>query len=385
MPDLTDAELRTALAHIRNAYRDQGIQFRDLADWATDLANQNEHTEAVLDAILTGGIVDNPNPIPPVKTVELAPYEPMITGPKTGISGRDLTGEQIGGLFNYVPRGQPMPSGNGGWPNYTRPQGQYDTGWAKIVGSREGMLLVEMERDGHLNHSATTEFQQHLLFGWAEKSDLVGHAGAYFQARFAIDNARFRTLKLGGLVGFNDQANDRWNRWPGGLAHPGSRNFSVRAVVNWDDNQARPCLSLYLYLGADLDVTKLQIDGTATPRVELSNRLRTVEVVARNGPPIVADVDYVFRIEADNRSGRPRHARLLLAEAGAPSNRSYQWEEVMRLSGFTWATEGAALFTRAYPQLMFGGRDLSFAPHDGSNPVASTVRYGHIAAGRLID
>ncbi|MCP5034426.1 MAG: hypothetical protein GY939_21710 [Actinomycetia bacterium] len=287
--------------------------------------------------------------------VEPAPDGRLIVSGPHLVAGNDYTGRQLGDRF-FDGDGHPYPTS---WPSYTRPQGQLDHGWAGIEALDTDMMRLTLTRAGHPSHSATTLMEQHLHLDQANPS-----TGGLRQVSITFDVAHrsgesFRTLKNPGLVGFN---NPDWVEWPGG-GHHGNQNFSVRVVQNSDDGNG-PRWSAYLYLGPLTGAQDITYAGSPNPRFTIDNGTanvgRTVEIVARNGPPIKPDTLYSVRLEAD--AGTPgQHngsLRYLVKEEGA------DWVEVMHLTKIMWALDGAGLWTRAYPVVMYGGRDASFAPQN---------------------
>ena len=288
-----------------------------------------------------------PDP-PPVGVEPAAEIQTLVAGPYLE-RGDVYTGQQMGHLYRDRDW-NPMRSD---WPNYTRPQGQYRDGWCGINAVEPDMMRLTLTRDGHPDYSATTLMEQHLIFDETEPDD--GVKRAVYECEFKrVTGEQFKTIKLGGLVGFDGN----WQQWPGGGSH-GRANFSVRAVLN-DTWGVGPRLSAYLYLGKAGQASDLVIWGMDTATF-WSNQDHTVEITPRDGPVIEAGVSYQLRIEAD--AGHPGAAdgslRMLLRVV-----RPGPWELVLRVDNIMWALQGRGVWNRGYPMVMYGGRDESFAPQN---------------------
>lgn len=289
--------------------------------------------------------------------------------------GVDYTGQQLGGWYRDGD-GEPFSFG---WPSPTRPQGQFDHGWAGIEAIEEDMMRLTLSRAGRGPHAATTAMEQHVPL---DRTDPT--VGGHQRVSLTFDVAHrsgepFRTMKNPGLVGFN---NPDWSQWPGGGRH-GAENFSVRVVHNSDDGHG-PRWSAYLYLGVPTSPDDFTYTGSPDPRVVVDNkssagRGHVIEVVARNGPAIKPDTLYTVRLEVDaGTPGQPDGSlRYLVREEGG------EWVEVMELTELQWAAHGAGLWTRSYSVVAYGGVDESFAPQNASQ--TGVVDLGRIQVHQLAD
>ena len=339
------------VATLREIADDIGVKARQLAGLVADLPDPDPEPTPDPD----------PDPEPVPGGVEPEPGEVLVRGPYLE-AGQAYTGTQMGGLYRDG-TGYAMRANTDGWPNYTRPQGQYDGGWCDIetTPGENDMMRLTLTREGHPYYSATTLLEQHLIFD--QDTPANGVARAAFQCDFRRETSeRFKTLKLGGLVGFDGD----WTQWPGGGSH-GPANFSVRAVLN-DVRNIGPHLGLYLYLGQsgqDLTVTGPE-GGEIT--FYWSNDDHSVEILNLGSQAIEPYTRYSARVEADVPAGK---CRLLLY-----SHDTDEWVEIMGVEGFTWAPQGRKVFNRGYPVVMYGGRDESFAPQNPEQ--TGRLDYGRI-------
>ncbi|MEM7342453.1 MAG: hypothetical protein AAF467_27695 [Actinomycetota bacterium] len=292
---------------------------------------------------------------------------PIVRGP-LAINGEDYTGQQHGEL--YIDRhGSEYPVD---WSTGTRPQPK--PGAARITGydGPDGQGFdIGMQRQGHPTHSATTLWEQNLPL------DLNNPANGGYQRvtqRFLfrrLDDAPIRTMKLPGTYGFNQYD---WDYVPAGNRHPGNQNFSYRPVLNSDDNPGDELhWSAYMYLGADINTAEVDIDGPVDPRIGTYSTAgvpRKLEIVDRNGPPVLSNVLYEHVTELD--AGTPGNADGSVRVLVRPAMSVASFREVFHITGIRFATEGHRRWTRGYAVTMCGGRDESFAPRNPQQ--ATTVR-----------
>jgi len=320
---------------------------RQQANDLADMLDSRDGLQVLLDECLGD---TRPEPTDPPTGVTLATDIETITSGPYPIEGFDYTGLQLGPLYEKP--------GGGRWgenyPAYTRPQGQYEGGWADVVGLENGLLRVTMKREGHPYYAATTDHQQHLPFDLTEM--LAGYPNVAYEFAFRrVSDEDFLTEKLGGPIAFDGN----WDQWPGGGANPGFNNYSARAVLNSAYSNRRR-FAMYLYLGADNAATNLVINGTEGKGLHFSNNNRTVEITALNGPEVLTGVLYKVRIEA--YSGTPGQANGRLRYLVRPEGE--EWAEIMTITNIKWAETGSGLWVRGYVNLMFGGRDIQFAPQN---------------------
>jgi hypothetical protein len=354
---------RDDLTAHRDALARSATELSDIAAGLDVAVQQVEGIIAVIDGHPPPPL---PPPTPPVGSA-VVPRDPiavLATGPHAE-QGGIYTGLQVGHLFTR-PDGERWADG---WPAYTRPQGQYAGGWCELTGLTDGWLRLVLTREGHPFYSATTDFQQHLP-ARLENRNTGGYPAMAIEFTYRhVSGERYRTIKLPGLVGFND---GNWAHWPGGGGGKGGQNFSVRPVLNSDLTDGEPRFSVYMYLGRPGQKDTIGVGGPSDHRRFESNEGRTVQIVATAGVPFPREGrDIRVRLEVDVPAGTVRY----MVDMGNG------WRRVMDLDGIEFAATGPALVTRGYPQVMYGGRDESFAPQNDMQ--TGIIDLGEIAVERL--
>lgn len=284
------------------------------------------------------------------------------------------------GVATGKPFGHMYASVDGTANKATRPQGQYSSGWADPV------LIAKEENTGrlYLDHtlslegaplgrSATTHQDQHIPFPSSPVEDIE-----HIQEFMFVDTSESpwdwgKTLKIGGVVGFND---GDWGNWPGGSAG-GRQNASVRTVCSryfpGDElpaNPPQPRLEAYCYIGGGIDnVTK----PPAWTR-DIETGINAAWTLWPD-PPLNRWIQVRYTILGNN-VGRPDGALIVDARA-ADEDGIYRSEmaTVVNVDGIEWFAEGPGKWNRTYMSVMFGGSTADFAPYTPSR--SARIRTGY--------